>query len=99
MNKNGILLAAAGSKTKLTAILVACLALTLPRGAGALDCTLPSAQQLMGNMLTVQQIVNPVDQTMTAVLTYQGDGWLGLGVPDPTSYNPPSPPSPPPPYE
>ena len=41
----------------------------------------------MGNQLTLQQVIDPKAQTITVVLTYQGDGWLSYGVPQPGSYN------------
>jgi len=48
------------------------------------NCTLPPPQQL-DPQVTVQQIINPLDETIIVELIYQGEAWLGWGVPNPTS--------------
>jgi hypothetical protein len=48
--------------------------------SGDIDCSLLSETSLLKNGgLTMRHVMNPVNETLTVELVYEGEGWLGFG--------------------
>jgi hypothetical protein len=48
--------------------------------SGEMDCSLQSEMALLSNdRLTMRHVMNPIDETLTVELVYEGEGWLGFG--------------------
>jgi hypothetical protein len=48
--------------------------------SGEMDCSLQSEIALLSNdRLTMRHVMNPIDETLTVELVYEGEGWLGFG--------------------
>jgi hypothetical protein len=49
-------------------------------GGQEIDCSLQSEASLLRNgRLTMRHVMNPIDETLTVELVYEGEGWLGFG--------------------
>jgi hypothetical protein len=48
--------------------------------SGEIDCSLQSEVSLLSNgRLTMRHVMNPIAETLTVELVYEGEGWLGFG--------------------
>jgi hypothetical protein len=48
--------------------------------SGEIDCSLMRETALLSNdRLTMRHVMNPIDETLTVELVYEGEGWLGFG--------------------
>ena len=54
----------------------------VPFASGQSSCPLPSNARtlIVGDKLTMKEVVNPQDKTITVQLTFQGEAWLGFGI-------------------
>ena len=49
-----------------------------PTATEDLDCTLYSTLEILPGLLTLREVTNPTDKTVTMELTYAGQGWVSL---------------------